>query len=303
MLVTTNNKGTVKKTPILGGEIIEIPSWSSYQIYWSQHYPMLKVRKPTEDICSYCYKFYNQHKFRCNGSQDPSREVGTSLGIEVDVQDEEDDQQSGSIDDTDLNAPVRVDASTRAMEIDILDAAMHVKKARAMRSLVNEKVEISRHDRQQQTPHSDRTYTIVANYCQNMALPHFGKEQPGDTYYLAPINLYGFGVVDVSHADADGKEADHLFFHCYLEGHGAKGGNNVASLLMKTLRKTEMLQYDAQGSPVPGKEQNIIMDNCGGQNKTNYVLLLAPFLVEMGFFRKVNMLFLVVGHTKNVCDR
>jgi hypothetical protein len=45
------------------------------------------------------------------------------------------------------------------------------------------------------------------------------------------------------------------------------------------------------------------MDNCGGQNKNNHILLLAPYLVDMGFFTKVNMVFLIVGHTKNICDR
>jgi uncharacterized membrane protein len=45
------------------------------------------------------------------------------------------------------------------------------------------------------------------------------------------------------------------------------------------------------------------MDNCGGQNKNNHVLILAPSLVELGFFKTVNMLFLIVGHTKNVCYR
>jgi hypothetical protein len=47
------------------------------------------------------------------------------------------------------------------------------------------------------------------------------------------------------------------------------------------------------------KELNdIIMDNCGGQNKNNHVILLAPYLVEMGFFETANIIFLVTGHTK-----
>ena len=56
-----------------------------------------------------------------------------------------------------------------------------------------------------------------------MSLPHFGKEQAGDTYYYTPTNLYGFGVADVSFVDNDGNEADHLYFHAYKEGYGAKG--------------------------------------------------------------------------------
>jgi hypothetical protein len=45
------------------------------------------------------------------------------------------------------------------------------------------------------------------------------------------------------------------------------------------------------------------VDNCGGGNKNNHVILLAPYLVEMQYFETVNVIFLVAGHTKNVCDR
>jgi hypothetical protein len=45
------------------------------------------------------------------------------------------------------------------------------------------------------------------------------------------------------------------------------------------------------------------MDNCGGQNKNNMVLRLAPYLVEAGYFKTVRFCFFIVGHTKNACDR
>jgi hypothetical protein len=45
------------------------------------------------------------------------------------------------------------------------------------------------------------------------------------------------------------------------------------------------------------------MDNCGGQNKNKYVLRLAPLLVELRHYRRVNIIFLVAGHTKNAADR
>jgi hypothetical protein len=47
----------------------------------------------------------------------------------------------------------------------------------------------------------------------------------------------------------------------------------------------------------------IAMDNCGGQNKNNAVLRLAPYLVEMGYFLTVEHVFYIRGHTKNACDR
>ena len=36
---------------------------------------------------------------------------------------------------------------------------------------------------------------------------------------------------------------------------------------------------------------------------TSSVLRLVPYLVECGYFKKVNFIFLVVGHTKNAADR
>jgi hypothetical protein len=40
------------------------------------------------------------------------------------------------------------------------------------------------------------------------------------------------------------------------------------------------------------------MDTCAGQNKNNYVLRLAPYLIKKGYFKAVTFIFLVVGHTK-----
>ena len=53
----------------------------------------------------------------------------------------------------------------------------------------------------------------------------------------------------------------------------------------------------------PAAELNIFMDNCSGQNKNNTVLKLAMWLKQMGYFKRVRVIFLIVGHTKNACDR
>jgi hypothetical protein len=87
----------------------------------------------------------------------------------------------------------------------------------------------------------------VADFYQNMGLPHFGQNQSGETYYLTPSKLEGFGVADVSHVADNEKEADPLYFHCYREGYGAKGDNNVASLLMKTLWEINILKKNSNG--------------------------------------------------------
>jgi hypothetical protein len=132
--------------------------------------------------------------------------------------------------------------------------------------------------------------TLVPDYCQNMEMPFFGKDQPGQTYYYTPKTINLFGVVDCNQV----KEVLHAY------GYGkelcGKGGNNVPLLLMKHLKDRGLFHG------IKRKTLNIVMDNWGGQKKNNYVLRLAPYLVEMGYFEEVNFIFLVVGHTKNVAD-
>ena len=82
-----------------------------------------------------------------------------------------------------------------------------------------------------------------------------------------------------------------------LQGNGKKGVNNVASLLMKTIRTMGIIRDD-----IVGGELTIVFDNCSGQNKNNTILKFLVFLVEMKYFKKVQLLFLIVGHTKNACD-
>ena len=74
------------------------------------------------------------------------------------------------------------------------------------------------------------TRCIVMDYSQNAGLPQFGDSQAGPTYYYSPITVNIFGIVDTS------IEGGRLDAYVYHEGEGAKGGNNVASLLMTYLK-------------------------------------------------------------------
>jgi hypothetical protein len=80
----------------------------------------------------------------------------------------------------------------------------------------------------------------------------------------------------------------------YHKGVGKKGPNNVASLIVKTLRQLNILCNDSVGSDL-----NVIFNNCLGQNKNNTMLMLAAWMMVMNYFKEVNFIFLAVGHTKN----
>jgi len=105
--------------------------------------------------------------------------------------------------------------------------------------------------------------------------------------------VFCFGASNMGHKDH--------FLHAYIyqEGEAKKGGNNVASLLVKHLVDEQFID-STQG---PCKELSIVMDNCGGQNKNCMVLQLALLFVELGWYKKVNFIFLIAGHTQNSCDR
>jgi hypothetical protein len=105
-------------------------------------------------------------------------------------------------------------------------------------------------------------------------------------------------MVDHAHVYNDGRISEHMHCHVYNEAVAKKGANNVASLIVKTLRQLNLLRDDSAGG-----ELNIIFDNCSGQNKNNTVLRLAAWLKQMGYFKKVKFVFLIVGHTKNAADR
>jgi hypothetical protein len=339
--VTANNKGTLSFEAIDGMTRLPTPSWSAYHTFWMKEYATLRVSRPAEDICSYCYVFHNRFRYKQPQTRSPPTEedpvveddgddddavtddeappsssrathpfptiLPISLSSDEDDNDDEDHEEENDnqvlvgggqevVEEQQVVVLVEeedIDEETQQSEKAIMDAAEHVKKARAQRLLVNEKMAKAKEDALANTIHSDRINTLIVDYGQNMQLPSFGTSQPGDTYYYTPLNVFNLGCVDVSHPDGE-----HLYCHIYKEGDGKKGGDNVASLLMKTLRHLNLLQEGCRG-----KELNVVFDNCPGQNKNHHVLWLVPYLVEMGYFETVNFIFLVVGHTKNAADR
>ena len=193
------------------------------------------------------------------------------------------------------------DANVESNELMLLRAAWHIKSARAQRSFYQKKCkEAIECAKVKDMPHSERVNTLVVDYGQNMEMPAFNASQPGETYYYSPLSVYNLGVVNSAHVANEDYDNpyEHLHAHVYHKGQGQKGGNNVASLILKTLKSQGIMKENEIGG-----ELNIIFDNCSGQNKNNTVISLVAYLVELGYFKEVNFIFLVVGHTKNAADR
>jgi hypothetical protein len=175
----------------------------------------------------------------------------------------------------------------------ILEAAgSHVTQARAMRAMVQRRTPEGNESVIALKCHNARDQVLVCDYAQNINFPHYGGEQSGEIYYLSALTINLFGIVDLS------VTSNKLNCYVYCELTGKKGSNNVASILMHNLFVNNWLM---KGNP--GKRLTIAMDNCGGQNKNNHVLLLSVYLIEMKYFDEVEFVFYVHGHTKNACER
>ena len=305
-LIVTRLKGEREDEPVNTNEYVSYPT---YFYKWKKSFPHLKVSNPSEDICPYCYQFANRHRYLSNGAvgrDDDDDEDGLSIDDDVnngDLSDGGDDTNTGPPspshgDNVVVNPESAPRQDDEERELMLLEAAQHIKMARTQRALYQAKVELAVAAACAEKDHSEMEYTFVVDYAQNMELPSYNCEQPGVTYYYSPLSIYNLGVVNHAHVYDDGRIAEHLHAHVYHEGTGKKGANNVASLVMKTLRHLHLIREDSVGGKL-----NIIFDNCSGQNKNNTVIRLAGWLCAMKYFKEVNFIFLIVGHTKNACDR
>ena len=277
---TTTNTGVIV-TAVPGVTHKAYPSERSFREYWNLHHPNLKIPNARQDVCGDCYIFNNKHRFL-------SKLLKEAEIDEEDDAEEETEETMKCTEFDDLNSQ----QLKESQESLVLNAAKHVKMAREQRELfVTKKAEAVA---TRSLPRDQRKFCFVADYAQNLSIPSFCGEQPGETYYYTPLNAFVFGVADCSQVPTQ------MTAHTYLESESGKGGNNVASLLWKEF---ELKGLMSTSLGPPAEEINLFFDNCGGQNKNRMVLRLLHFMVMRKLCRTANAYFLVRGHTKNDCDR
>lgn len=228
----------------------EFVSFATYCRFWKKKYPQLKVSHPVEGICQYCFVSSNRHHYLANHS-------AMDLCIECD-EDGDDinvvrpsalDTDGGTCEGNDFtnleiltsNPECAQTTVGEEREVLLLECAVHIKMARAQRSLYQAKIQEAKSAAEADVRHEDRTYTFVVDYGQNMELPIFNSQQPGCTYYYSPLSVYNLGMVNHAHVYENGEIKEHMYAHVYHEGVGKKGANNVSSLIVKTLKKLNLL--------------------------------------------------------------
>lgn len=131
---------------------------------------------------------------------------------------------------------------------------------------------------------------IRADWGQNWDVPRYQK-QPGELYFLSRQKVGSFGVTD--------EGSDLQTFYCVPEGELTKysegpNPNAIPSCLCHYLQKPSYKP----------KKLIIYPDNCGAQNKNNYLLWFFSWLsYHCSIFEEVEISFLITGHTKFSPDR
>ena len=219
---------------------------STFQKYWKTHHSNLVIPNAREDMCNECYVLANDFRSFAHKALKKAQRIASA------GKDPDDDEDGDDTDD------IRDTQRFKDQQDRLEKAKLHCDRAKAQRQYTNEVAENI----------DDDSDVIVCDYMQNTDLPHYGSEQPNDVYYLSPLTINLFGVYCYKKKHLDG------FY--YTEGEGAKGGNNVASMIWEWLRKYGKVDRDGEGKPIRRRKSlTIVMDNCPGQNKVHYYIISA----------------------------
>ena len=118
------------------------------------------------------------------------------------------------------------------------------------------------------------------DYAQQVHLPS-DPLQPGPIYFLVPRKVGLFGVC----CEGVPKQVNFLIDEAHLI---SKGSNAVISFL----------HYFFENFGLGETEASLHCDNCPGQSKNHFVLWYCALRVSIGLHQRINLNFLITGHTK-----
>ena len=176
-----------------------------------------------------------------------------------------------------INANKELDKDTSKLEADL---ATHEEASRVPQEMLSKAECESR----EIGPDSD-TRTIAIDLQQTLPCPRL---RVSVAYYKRKVWLYNFCVYDLNKAKAN------MFL--WDETQAERGSDEIASCIIKWM-DAEL----AAGSSF--KRLRIFADNCAGQNKNKFIMMLALRLVHSGLLERFEMIFMVPGHSYLPCDR
>ena len=129
-------------------------------------------------------------------------------------------------------------------------------------------------------------HAIVMDLQQTQPCPRLNV---GVAYYKRKLSFYNFCVYNLQ----TGKG----YMYVWTENTAKRGSVEIYSCMYKYL-KDHLLN-----KPDYPKTLKIFADNCGGQNKNNNICLALLMDIHKNIFERVELSYLVPGHSYNACDR
>lgn len=176
------------------------------------------------------------------------------------------------------------------VEVTLANAKYHVQRYQVQRNWARKVVVGVRLDITYRLPFLFCRKVLPIDMGQNLCLPNFEGKQPGNIYYMSPLTVRIFGVVN----NSTNIGQDRMNAYIWQQFEGYRVQKNITLYLLMDLQIRGWLStpnYD---------EVTYIINNCGKQNKNMYVVRFSMWLVEVKIFPKESLLFLVKGHTKNL---
>ena len=127
---------------------------------------------------------------------------------------------------------------------------------------------------------------IVMDLQQTQLVP---KLNASSAYYKRKLCLYNFCVFDLQN--------DKAYMYVWTENVAKRGSVEIYSCLNKWIN-----DHLYTRDPYP-RNLKIFADNCGGQNKNNNMCLALLMNIHQDKFDRIELGFLVPGHSYNTCDR
>ena len=127
---------------------------------------------------------------------------------------------------------------------------------------------------------------IVMDLQQTQPCP---KLHNGQAYYKRKLNVHNFCIFNLQNSTG--------YMYVWTENTAKRGSVEIYSCLNKYLN-----DYIYNQSVYP-KTLKIFADNCGGQNKNNNICLALLRDVHQEKFDRIELCYLVPGHSYNACDR
>ena len=110
-------------------------------------------------------------------------------------------------------------------------------------------------------------------------------------WYKRKCPMYNFCICDL-------QQKEEPYFYLWEEFNGGKGSAEIFTAIDMYLR-----EYVYCNPERTQKKLRIVADNCGGQNKNQHLLMALLRMVHLGYFSRIELIYLVPGHSYMAPDR